>query len=1056
MINRQTRRKISTQSLPRKLSIFAWVLMVSIMLPSMLYAQTTRTLSGVVVSAADNNPIPGINVVVKGTTVGAITDIDGKYNVPVKEGDILSFSFIGFKTEEVLISNQTTLNIALKEEVSEFDEVVVVGYGVQQKKLVTGATVQVKGDDVAKQSTTSALEGMQGQTAGVKITSSSGQPGEGMNVTIRGVGTIGNAGPLYVVDGVQTGDISYLNSADIETIDILKDAASAAIYGSQAANGVVLITTKTGKAGKMNVNFDAYYGLQNPSRKISMLDSREYAVIMNESAINSGKKAYFTQDEIDGLSKGTDWLDQMTYDNAVTQNYSLGLNGGNDVSIYSMSMSYTGQEGIIGGPDVSDYNRYVFRVNTEHKLFEKLVTVGQHLTFSYVDSKGISTGNQYNNTLRGAFNSSPFLPMYDDSGNYLNNSGGAGVMYQGEEWEPWFDGEANPYASMVYNNQSLKNNQKVFGDIYLELNPIKNLKLRTRFGFDYYASESRSYTPQYELSVYSFKLYDSASQNMSRGLALTWDNYLTYDLDINNHAITLMAGTSAYQNKGNWMNISNADLIISDLDHAYIDNATNQDLTRLSLGGAPNDESMLLSYFGRLSYNYKERYMFNATFRADGSSRFSKDNRWGYFPSVSAGWVMTNENFMSNTSTWLDFFKIRGSWGQVGNQNIKAWQYLAPVSIGDANYYFGSADFDASGNTVGAYPNRLGNPDIVWETSEQLNIGFDARFLNSRLGVNLDWYEKQTKDWLLQAPGYATDGAEPPYFNGGNVKNTGVELVLSWNDHIGDFKYFVSANVSKNKNKVSEVPTDDGIVPGKSNELYDNSGIFYRRAESGMPIGYFWGWSTDGVFQNEAQVQNHTNSQGTVIQPNAKPGDLIYVDRNDDGVIDDEDKGMVGDPNPDYTYGFNIGFSYKGFDFSVLANGVAGNQLVQSYRNQVNSKANYTKAILGRWHGEGTSNSVPRVTDNNINYQFSDIFVQDGDFLRISNVTLGYDFSKLTNSTFFKQMRLYASAQNVFTFTEYDGMDPEVGYGLENGSSGVDLGFYPRPRTFLLGVNLKF
>ena len=1036
-----------------------WLVLTGIVLMmlsgTIAYGQETQTITGTVLSASDNTPIPGTNVFVKGTTRGVITDMDGNYSIQSSSNETLVFSFIGFQTQEILITNQSTLNVSLIEEVSEFDEVVVVGYGVQQKKLVTGATVQVKGDDVAKQSTTSALEGLQGQTAGVQITSTSGQPGEGMSVKIRGVGTIGNSGPLYVVDGVQTGDISYLNNADIESIDILKDAASAAIYGSQAANGVVLITTKTGKSGKMNVNLDAYYGVQNPTRQISMLNSKEYAVIMNESAINSGKLPYFSQDQINAMDKGTDWLDQMNYPNAVTQNYSLGLNGGNDMSVYSMSLSYTGQEGIIGGPEVSDYNRYVFRVNSEHKLFDDIVTVGQHLTFSYVDNNGISVGNQYNNSLRGAFNTSPFLPVYDDDGNYLNNTAGAGVMYQGEEWVPWADGESNPYASMMLNNQNVSNNQKLFGDVYMEISPIKNLKVRTRLGIDFYTSEYRSYSPQYQLSIYAQRLFDSASQSFGKGLALTWDNYATYDFKIADHAFTTMVGTSAYTNSGSWLNASNADLTIGDLDHAWIDNTTNQDLTRLSIGGAPYDESMLLSYFGRLSYNYKERYMLNATFRADGSSRFAKDNRWGYFPSVSAGWVVTNETFAEGQD-WVDFFKLRGSWGQVGNQNIAAWQYLAPISTGDANYYFGSADFDASGNTIGSYPSRLGNPEIIWETSEQLNIGFDARFLDARLGVNFDWYEKQTKDWLLEAPGYATDGANPPYFNGGKVTNSGVELVLSWNDNIGDFKYFISANVAKNKNNVTEVPTDDGIVPGLANQLYDNAGIFYRRAETGMPIGYFWGWSTDGVFQNEEQVRNYTDDQGNMIQPNAKPGDLIYVDRNGDGVIDDDDKHMIGDPNPDFTYGFNVGFSYKGFDFSVLANGVAGNQIVQSYRNHANSYANYSTAILGRWHGEGTSNTMPRVTETNVNWQFSDIYVQDGDFLRISNITLGYDFSQIIDKGLFKQVRLYATAQNAFTFTKYDGMDPEVGYGLENGSAGVDLGFYPRPKTYLMGVNIKF
>ena len=1020
-------------------------------------AQTTqRTISGVVSEASSGAPIPGAAVVIKGSTKGTSTNMDGQFSLQVSDDDILVISFMGFTSQEVPVSGKTSFEIKLQESVELFDEVVVVGYGVQKKKLVTGATIQVDGEAIQKRNTTSALQALQGQTPGVQISSTSGQPGEGLKVVVRGLGTIGNSGPLYIVDGVQTGDISYLNNADIESIDVLKDAASAAIYGSQAANGVVLITTRSGSKGHAQISFDSYYGIQNIAHQVDMLNSKEYAVIMNEEAINSGKAPYFTSDDISAMGLGTNWIDQMTYDNAVTQNYTLGINGGTDASIYSISMSYTGQEGIIGGPSVSNYNRYNFRVNTEHKLYDNYVKVGQHLTFGYTEKNGIGVGNQYNNTLRGAFNTSPFLPMYDDNGDYLNNTAGAGTMYNGEVWTPWAPGESNPYASMVLNNQSKNNNQKIFGDVYLEINPIKNLKFKTTFGVDFYTSEGHSYKPTYELSIYAFRLHDEASQNLSKGLALTWNNVLSYDYSIGDHSFSALVGTEAYRNRGSWLNVTNGDLVISDLDHAYIDNTTNTDLTRLSYGGAPNDESMLLSYFGRLSYNYKETYMLNATFRRDGSSRFDKDHRWGNFPSISIGWVASNAGFMESAQNWLDFLKVRASWGQVGNQNIKAWQYLAPITTANTNYYFGSSDFDASGNTVGAYPSRLSNLDLKWETSEQTDVGLDARFFDTRMGVTFDWYSKTTKDWLLEAPILATAGADAPYINGGDVKNTGVELALTWNDHIGDFHYFISGNIAKNKNEVTRVPTADGIVHGLTNMLYDNSLEFYHRAETGYPIGYFWGYKTDGIFQNEAEVTSYKNSGGKVIQPSASPGDLRYQDLNDDGVINDQDKTMVGDPNPEYTFGFSLGFDYKGFDFSLSANGVAGNQLVQSYRNQANSMANYTTEILNRWHGEGTSTTIPRVTETNVNYLFSDIFVKDGDFLRISNVTVGYDFSKLVKYKYLSQVRLFTSVQNAFTFTKYNGMDPEIGYGVENGSSGVDLGYYPRPRTFLVGVNIKF
>ncbi|MFV0346479.1 MAG: SusC/RagA family TonB-linked outer membrane protein [Bacteroidales bacterium] len=1044
------------KNLGERISFKAFLFMILLLQFGIVQAQNL-TIKGTVSSASDGETLPGASIIVKGTSNGAVTDVDGNYELKASSDAVLQVNYMGYKGQEIAVSGRTSINIALEEEAAGLDEVVVVGYGVQKKKLVTGATTQVSGDDVAKTSTTTALQGIQGQTPGVQISSTSGQPGEGMNIRIRGLGTIGNSGPLYVVDGVQTGSIDYLNNSDIESIDILKDAASAAIYGSQAANGVILITTKSGSAGRMEVNFDAYYGIQNPARQISMLNSREYAVIMNESAINSGGTPYFTQDEIDAMGSGTDWIDEMMYNNAVTQNYSLSLNGGNNVSTYSMGLSYTGQEGIVGGPDVSDYDRYTFRINSEHKAIKDLVKIGQHMTFSYTEQTGINVGSQYNNTLRSAFGSSPFLPVYDDDGNYMANLANAGIMYQGKEWVPWNDGENNPYANMMLNGDNITSHQKLFGDVYAELAPFRGFTFRSRLGFELYTSQNRSYQPVYQLSIYNFNNNDKASQNMSKTMSLTWDNYATYDFDINSHSFSAMLGTSAYKSTGEWMYGKNADLIISDFDHAWLNNATNQNLTLISIQGAPNDEAMLLSYFGRLSYNYKEKYLFNATFRADGSSRFAKGNRWGYFPSFSAGWVLTSEPFAEPLTSVLDYFKLRASWGQVGNQNISAFQYLAPISTGQANYYFGNSEYAANGNSVGAYPSRLGNEDLKWEVSEQTNIGFDARLLSSRLGVNFDWYKKVTKDWLLEKPGYATDGADAPFFNGGTVNNSGVELALTWNDNIGEFNYYVSGNISYNKNKVTDVPTEDGIVHGGTNELYDNSTEFYRRAEEGYPIGYFWGWKTAGIFQNEADVSSYVNSAGKVIQPNAEPGDLRYVDLNGDGQITDADKTMIGDPNPDYTFGFSIGFDYKGFDFSVLANGVAGNQIVQSYRNHAGNFANYTTTILDRWHGEGTSNTVPRVTQTNINYQFSDIFIQDGDFLRISNVTLGYDFAKsVIHSKSFRQLRLYFSAQNLITFTKYDGMDPEIGYGLESGSSGIDLGYYPRPRTFLVGVNLKF
>lgn len=1000
------------------------------------------------VKDAQGTAMPGVNVLVKGTTNGTSTDGDGNFSLQASSSDVLVFSFIGYKTAEEPVGNRTRFDIVIEEDLTTLSELVVVGYGVQKKTVNTGANLQVEGESLQKLSTTNALQALQGQAPGVQITSTSGQPGSNIKVTIRGLGTISNASPLYVVDGVLTNDISYLNPADIETLTVLKDAASAAIYGSQAANGVVLVTTKTGKAGKAQLTFDAYYGLQNVPRKTGLLNAKEYTSIMNEAAVNSGKLPYFSDSEIAAYGSGTDWLEEMFVKDAPTQNYSLGASGGTEQSVYSTSFSYLSQTGIVGGRDLSNYERYNFRINSEHKVWKDIVTLGQHLNFAYTEDNGVGVGNQYNNTLRAAFNVSPLVPMYDDQGQFFDNS-----------QSDWNNGEANPYASMVYNNQNRNNNQRLIGDIYMVVEPIKNLKYRTSLGIDYSAYEGRSYTPIYKLSIYSFNDITRVRQSMGKGKTWIWDNLLSYGFNIEDHSFDVMAGSSAYKSSGAEIEGSNTDFVLDGIKYAWLNNTTNTQGGNLrTLSGGPWDPDYRLSYFGRLNYNYKETYMLNATFRADGSSRFAKGNRWGYFPSVSAGWILTNEDFLANNNLF-SLLKLRASWGQVGNQNVPPFRYLAPVTYQYTNYIFGNEEGVL---TPGAYPSRLANSNLQWETSEQTNIGLDATILDGKLNIAADWYNKTTKDWLIQTRIPATAGAEPPYINGGKVVNKGVELALTYSSTVGDLSYTVGVNGSYNKNKVIDIPTDDGIIHGLTNQLFDNS-LEFNRAETGHPIGYFWGLTTAGIFQTEADVANHRSSEGVVIQPNAKPGDVRYVDRNNDGTINDLDRSEIGSPIPDFTFGFNVSLNYKGFDLSILASGVAGNEIVQSYRNHSSAFSNYSTAILDRWTGPGSSNSVPRVTEDNRNWtNFSDLYIHDGSFLRLNNITLGYDFSKLTERKLLNQVRLYASVLNLYTFTKYNGMDPEVGFGPNDEaqgigfSQGVDLGYYPRPRTVMLGLNVKF
>ncbi len=1028
----------------------------------MAVAQGGGGVRGTVISASDNQPIPGVNVILKGTTQGTITDFDGNFSINASAGDVLVLSFLGYESQEIVCTGQSDLGtISLEEEASDLDEVVVVGYGVQKKKLVTGATVQVKGEDIAKLNTTSPLQAMQGQTPGVSISSTSGQPGSDMKVTIRGLGTVGDASPLYLIDGIG-GDISSLNPSDIESIDVLKDAASAAIYGAQAANGVVLITTKKGKEGKSQISFDAYYGVQSVARTAKTLNAKEYMVIMDEQAVNSGNAVYdWTSFEsiydADGNVYDTDWVAAMFKDNAKTQSYSLSITGGSPTSTYALSGGYMAQEGIVGGKDVSNYARFNFRINSEHKVYGDVLKVGEQVSFVYVKSNGISVGNQYNNTLRSAFNTSPIVPIYSDNNVYGNG-------YNDTSNSDWYNGDGNPYGAMMTCNNNLNKNASFSGNVYADLQPIKNLHVKTVFGVTYNSNDYRYYKPLYQFSVYDLNTNNtSVTQSANNGMTMVWSNTASYDFKLDTHAFSALIGMESSQYRGTYMSASGGNLKdgFDDWEHAYVSNTSSTTPeTGLGSSGSPNDESKTVSYFARLGWNWKETYMVNATFRADGSSKFASGHRYGYFPSVSAGWTLTNESFMSSTETWLNYLKLRASWGQVGNQNISSYQYEAPITTSTTNYLFGTS-LGSSAHVWGAYPSRLANEEIKWETSEQTNIGIDARMLDSRLGLTADFYIKNTRDWLVQAPVLATSGAEAPYINGGNVKNTGLELALSWNDRIAkDFSYTVGLNGALNKNKVGEIPTEDGIIHGTTNELYDNAPEFYR-AENGKPIGYFWGYKTNGIFQNQKEINNWISAGNGVLQSNVAPGDVRYVDVNHDGVIDEDDKVNLGSGMPSFTFGFNLGINFKGFDFSVVGNGAVGQKIVQTYRNHSSETANYMSSILQRWTGEGTSNFMPRVTKTNINWQFSDLYIHNGNYTRISNVTLGYDFAQLIGVKQISQCRLYVQAQNLATFTKYDGMDPEIGYGPDgdNGESwvsGVDVGYYPRPRTLLVGLNLKF
>ena len=1046
------------KTLMRSKDFFCKVVMTAFML---LWTTSicAKTVTGKVLSASDNEPLLGATVIVQGKQGGSVTDLDGNFSIEANDGQTLVVSYIGFITQRVKV-NGDNLVIKLEEEANSLNDIVVIGYGVQKKKLVTGANINVKGDDIAKLNTSNPLQALQGQTPGMTIISQSGQPGSGLKVNIRGMGTINGSDPLYIIDGIR-GDIASLNPADIESIDVLKDAASAAIYGSQSANGVVLITTKSGKEGRAIVSFDGYVGWQNKPRSVKMLNAHEYMTILDEQAINSGKQpydwsAYKSIYNADGSVIDTDWVDQMFRKNAQTGSYNIGVTGGSKTGNYALTLGYMNQEGIVGGKDVSNYERYNFRVNSDWQV-KPWLKIGEQVSFIYTKNRGVSVGNAYNNTLKGAFGMSPLVPVYGKN-NYKS-------PYLNTKFMDWQDVQAmgNPYGLMMTNTNNENNAARFSANVYADAEWLKDLHFRTVVGYEYYSSDYRNFTPIYEFSDYSRNINQTrVSQNASHNHQLTWTNTLSYSWKWKAHSLNALVGTEAYQFSGIGVGAGQGKLKsgFDDWSHAYISNGTaSSPEDGLSASGAPALKQRMFSYFGRAGWNWKETYMLNATLRADASSKFARGNRWGYFPSVSAGWLVSNERFWKPIANVLDYFKLRVSWGQVGNQNIGDLMFVSPITTAGVYYLFGN-QYGAAAQApfYGAYESRLANEKVKWETSEQIDLGFDARAIDGRLNINFDWYYKTTKDWLVVAPILATAGTGAPYINGGDVKNTGVEVGLSWSDRIGkDLHYYVNVNGAYNHNEVGNIPTEDGIIHGTdgNGQLYDNSTEFYR-ASNGRPIGYFWGYKTAGVFQNQQDINDWIASGNGVLQSDVQPGDVKYYDIDHNGVINDADKVNLGNGMPDFTYGFTLGFDYKGFDFNVTANGMVGNDVVQAYRNVGTKTANYTTEVLSRWTGEGTSNKYPRVTENNINWQFSDLFIHDGSFLRVSNITLGYDFVRILKTQLFSQARLYFQIQNALTFTKYNGMDPEIGYGVNSWASGIDLGYYPRPRTILVGVNLKF
>ena len=1026
------------------------------------------------VTDSRGEPVVGATVMLDGNrTVGTLTEPDGSYSISVPSNASLTFSCVGYATQTVAVSGRSVVNITFEEDTEFLDETVVVGYGTQKKKLLTGATINITGDEIQKQNTTNALGALYSSVPGVNIVQASGVPGAGYNITVRGLGTTGSAGPLIVIDGVAGGNLDDLNPADIESIDILKDAASAAIYGARAANGVVLVTTRQGKTGekKATVTFDAFTGFQQPNTNgVRSVTAQEYLDLISQAGLHEFDNIDETmpvqrQWMKEGKWNGTDWFNESINRNAPTNNMVLGVTGGNDAVRYSFSFTKSYSEGTLGMPKVTYYDRTTVRANTDFTVLKKgnrdVIKLGENVIVSVTDSRGMTTSGR-GSDVSNLLTKTPLLPAYDLDGSIYT--------YEKQVRDGWDarDNEAN-----LLQQNDLKESEgkgvRVQGNVYLEVNPIRELKLRTAFGFRAHSNFSRSYTPAYQVTASDFKDYDSVSQSANVSTNWTWELTANYRKTFaQDHTIEALAGTSieatgwgmevkgtrSSTKFGTWesANLGSVEGALTSDEHASMDGKNT----------IPYND--LVSFFGRINYSYKDKYLLTAIVRSDGSSNFAKGHRWGVFPSVSAGWVISSEPWMEDTKDWLSFFKIRGSWGQNGNCRIDNFQYTGTISL-SGQYDF---TYDQTSPVSAAYPDKIPNAKLSWETSEQTAIGFDSRYFRSRLGVIFDWYRKDTKDWLVTPPSMGILGASAASINGGAVRNSGVELSFTWNDKVGDLRYSVGLNGSYNKNKVLYINNADGMIHGEKKIISENvakeDGF---RAEPGKPIGYFLGIASEGIFQNQAQIDEY-NEKGYLFMngyENAQPGDVIWINQNGDDKYDEKDCVEIGNPHPDFTMGFSVSLQWKGIDFSVNGSGAFGQQVMQSYRQfAMQDLQNFTNNLVARyWTGEGSTNKFPRYSSgshNNFkcNSYNSDIFIQDADYLKIRNITLGYDFKQVFKRLPFQMLRIFVTGQNLFTFTGYDGMDPEVGTGAPgySWSSGIDTGFYPSPKVYMAGVSIKF
>jgi len=1004
------------------------------------------------VADSGGNPLPGVSIVVKNTAKGASSDFDGNFVISnVSKGETLLFSYIGFVPKEIIISNANNLNVVLIEDTQSLDEVVVIGYGTQKKSVVTGAISSVKSDDLESLPVERVEQALQGRVSGVFIAADAGQPGSSSTVRVRGITTFGNNNPLWVIDGVivDSGGIGYLNQSDIASIEVLKDAASLAIYGARAAAGVILITTKKGKQGKISVNYTAFTGVSAPAKELSLLNASEYGAIMNEKSVADGGPIIFS--DVASLGVGTDWQNVIFNDRAIRSSHEISLSGGNDVSTFFASFGFSDQEGIVMS-EVSQFNKKNIRLNSTHKISD-IFKVGQTLGYAHKKSMGIGTNSEFGGPLSSAINLDPITPVVITDPVIAN-----GVPYSNN---PVFrDENGNPYGISSLVGQEMTNpladiqrsignygwSDDLVGNAFIEVTPIEGLVVKSSISgkLSYWGDEG--FTPEYYLQATSVNTQNRLSRGRSKGFGWNLENTASYSKEIGLHDFSVLVGQGVYvDNISSGVYITYFDLPITSREQASFNFPVTDDQ---KIGGTwTGTEHKVTSLFSRLTYNYDEKYLFTGIIRRDGSSRFGTNNKFGVFPSFSAGWIASKEDFWPENDI-VNTLKIRGGYGITGSDAIGDFGYLALVS-GGRNYTFGEDGTIYTGYS----PNAPDNPDLKWEETAQTNIGFEARLFSS-VNMVFDYYKKETKGILqpVDIPGYV-GASGSPLGNVADMENTGVELELGYKKRFGELNFSVSGNVSYNQNEVTFLGDGKEFISGGAG--FQSMGEL-TRVQVGESYNSFYGYKTAGIFQNVNEISSYVNASGSPIQPDAVPGDFRWEDVNGDGTITDDDRTFLGTPLPKYTFGLTVNFDYKAFDLLVFTQGVVGNKIFQGLRRLDVANANHQTSVLSRWTGEGTTNSYPRLSndDPNGNFsKFSDFYLEDGDFLRFKTVQLGYTLpSEIISKIGAQKMRVYVTGENLLTLTNYTGFDPEIGGNVV----GIDKGYYPQARSFMLGFNLQF